>query len=274
MNPEALAGYDRRIGVRVEKRARRLRADRRAEPRGQRRRLRDRHDAMRSRRAGKCSPTGRRAAASPPSCAPSNGSKRTTGAAATSRKPSARFIQDAYAKWGVRYVLLAGDTDILPARYGYSGVRRPHRDATSRPTLYFACLDGNWNSDGDARVRRSGVSVSRSRATRPTSTPKCYVGRVPVEHAGRGRAPSSPRSMTYENPTQTSPTRTRLCSWARSSSRSTGTRRRRSLDGRRTFCEEMAAYPRWLHDDRALVRELHGLPGLVPAHARRRRSPR
>ncbi len=30
------------------------------------------------------------------------------------------FIRDAYAKWGITYVLLGGDTDVLPPRYGIS----------------------------------------------------------------------------------------------------------------------------------------------------------
>ena len=39
----------------------------------------------------------------------------------TDRAETVRFfIQDAYAKWGVRHVLLGGDTGEIPARYLYS----------------------------------------------------------------------------------------------------------------------------------------------------------
>ena len=56
------------------------------------------------------------------------------------------FIRDAYTQWAVRYVLLAADTDVIPARYGFSNFG----DDKLIPTdMYFGCLDGNWNKDGD-----------------------------------------------------------------------------------------------------------------------------
>ncbi len=60
------------------------------------------------------------------------------------------FISDAYALWGVEYVLLAGDTDVLPPRY-IDNTFYPTNGYTSIPCdLYFGCLDGNWNADGDS----------------------------------------------------------------------------------------------------------------------------
>jgi hypothetical protein len=57
------------------------------------------------------------------------------------------FIQDAYAKWGITYVLLGGDTDILPPRYALS---RYYLKPTLLPAdMYFACLDGSWNYNHD-----------------------------------------------------------------------------------------------------------------------------
>ncbi|HUV37472.1 MAG TPA: C25 family cysteine peptidase, partial [Patescibacteria group bacterium] len=57
------------------------------------------------------------------------------------------FIQEAYAKWGVEWVLLGGDTDVIPARYGLVMFYEP----TFIPTdMYFSCLDGTWNADGDS----------------------------------------------------------------------------------------------------------------------------
>ena len=57
------------------------------------------------------------------------------------------FIVDAYAKWGVEYVLLGGDTDIIPERYAfttyYGGELIPS-------DMYYSCLDGSWNADGDS----------------------------------------------------------------------------------------------------------------------------
>ena len=58
-----------------------------------------------------------------------------------------KFIQDAYANWGTTWVLLAGDSDVIPARYGYS----TYTGGEYIPTdLYYQCLDGNWNGDGDS----------------------------------------------------------------------------------------------------------------------------
>ncbi len=60
------------------------------------------------------------------------------------------YIQDAYAMWGVEYVLLGGDSDILPPRYIKNSFY-PTNGYTAIPCdLYFACLDGNWNADGDS----------------------------------------------------------------------------------------------------------------------------
>ena len=60
------------------------------------------------------------------------------------------FIRDAYEKWGIEYVLLGGDSDILPPRY-VDNTFYPTNGYTSIPAdLYFACLDGNWNANGDA----------------------------------------------------------------------------------------------------------------------------
>jgi hypothetical protein len=57
------------------------------------------------------------------------------------------FLQDAYAKWSLRHVLLVGDSEILPPRYAYTEI---FIEARTCPTdLYYSCLDGNWNDDHD-----------------------------------------------------------------------------------------------------------------------------
>ena len=64
------------------------------------------------------------------------------------------YISDAYAKWGIEYVLLGGDTDVLPTRYvrnDYYNTYDPLNGYTDIPCdLYFACLDGNWNANGNS----------------------------------------------------------------------------------------------------------------------------
>jgi hypothetical protein len=56
------------------------------------------------------------------------------------------FIIDYEANHGLVYVLLGGDTDVVPARtvwddLGYDGIRAD---------LYFSDTDGTWNADGDS----------------------------------------------------------------------------------------------------------------------------
>ncbi len=58
------------------------------------------------------------------------------------------FIRDAYQNWGTMFVLLGGDTDIVPPRY----IESSYYGQESIPAdYYYACLDGNWNYDGDSR---------------------------------------------------------------------------------------------------------------------------
>ncbi len=57
------------------------------------------------------------------------------------------FLQDAYEKWGINYVLLAGDTGIVPARFIHSYFKDPPEDIPAE--LYYASLDGSWNANGN-----------------------------------------------------------------------------------------------------------------------------
>jgi len=59
------------------------------------------------------------------------------------------FLREAYARWGLEYVLFGGDSDVLPARYATSTYYPPGGVTEIPADLYFACLDGTWNADGD-----------------------------------------------------------------------------------------------------------------------------
>ncbi len=87
-----------------------------------------------------------------------------------------RFLQDAYARWGTRWVLLGGDTEILPPRYGH--LLFP-TDSQIPTDLYFSCLDGNWNADGDSTFGDGFVSPS-NRGDDADLMPEVWVGRAPV----------------------------------------------------------------------------------------------
>jgi|GEM_PF-647275 len=55
------------------------------------------------------------------------------------------FLVDTYAEWGIEYVLLAADIDLIPMRYCY-----PSGHSNAVPTdYYYADLTGDWDSDGD-----------------------------------------------------------------------------------------------------------------------------
>ena len=86
-----------------------------------------------------------------------------------------RFIKDAYLQWGVTHVLLGGDTDILPVRYG----RTRFYNGNFLPTdLYFSDLDGNWNADGDSTYGEGLFANNPSDLC--DMLPEVWVGRAPV----------------------------------------------------------------------------------------------
>ena len=59
------------------------------------------------------------------------------------------YIRDAYNNWGIDYVLLGGDDDIIPSRTLYFGTDLQEEygagDMFGPSDLYYACLDGSWN---------------------------------------------------------------------------------------------------------------------------------
>nr|NQU93771.1 hypothetical protein [Bacteroidota bacterium] len=105
------------------------------------------------------------------------------------------FIIDAYQNWGVQYVVLGGDSDIIPIRFAWFG---PYWELAPKipngefipADMYFACLEGNWNADGDAIFGESDWSYSYIGL--PTQfpgedfdevdrLPDIKIGRIPVE---------------------------------------------------------------------------------------------
>ncbi len=87
------------------------------------------------------------------------------------------FIIDAYATWGTEYVLLVGDSgpsDGIPHR-GMYAVAYGTTETNLPSDLYFACLDGTWNDDGDGYWGEVGeadlyheLGVGRAAVSSPT----------------------------------------------------------------------------------------------------------
>jgi hypothetical protein len=80
------------------------------------------------------------------------------------------FIKEAYHGWGVEYVLLGGDHDIVPDRefYVFSG-----EDIFIPADLYYACLDDDFNEDNDSKWGEWIVD-------KPDLKAEVYIGRAPI----------------------------------------------------------------------------------------------
>lgn len=103
------------------------------------------------------------------------------------------FLQDAYATWGIHYVLLAGDTPEVPPRYLYSGY---HDGGALIPAdIYFACLDGTFNADKDSRFGEQPADA-------PDLYPELIVGRLPVSQPSDAAVIVN-KIIAYETPLNT-----------------------------------------------------------------------
>lgn len=92
------------------------------------------------------------------------------------------FIRDAYQKWGLEYVLLGGDTDVLPPRYARN-TYYPVNGQTMIPTdLYFCCLDGNWNANGNHYFGESAGTIYNPGDECDLAS-EVHIGRVPAAGA-------------------------------------------------------------------------------------------
>ncbi|MHC1769314.1 MAG: C25 family cysteine peptidase [Verrucomicrobiia bacterium] len=88
------------------------------------------------------------------------------------------YIRKAHNNWGVTYVLLGGDTAVVPCRYAYVSMGSLVSNPILPSDLYYGCLDGSWNRDNDSRWGESndgedGGDVDLLADVR--------VGRAPVE---------------------------------------------------------------------------------------------
>ena len=86
------------------------------------------------------------------------------------------FLRDAYTRWGTRWVLLGGDTEILPARYAHMTYPVSEPIASD---LYYSCLDGSWNADGDSSFADAYQGLSDP-GDDADLLPEVWVGRAPV----------------------------------------------------------------------------------------------
>ncbi|MBN2055797.1 hypothetical protein JW905_12790, partial [bacterium] len=92
-------------------------------------------------------------------------------------------IIDAYENWHTEYVLLGGDTGVVPFRAAFAmdceaGMAVDENDIPC--DLYFAALDGDWNADGDGIFGEVTDEVDL--------LAEICVGRAPVSDSPQARA--------------------------------------------------------------------------------------
>ncbi|PNX49946.1 MAG: hypothetical protein BV456_08380, partial [Thermoplasmata archaeon M8B2D] len=88
------------------------------------------------------------------------------------------FIKDAYINWNTRWVLLGGDKEKVPVRYLYDidGIQNDEEVIAS--DLYYQCLDGNYNYDGDGFW---GEKNDGENGNPIDLYAEVYIGRAPVD---------------------------------------------------------------------------------------------
>lgn len=106
------------------------------------------------------------------------------------------FLKDAYALWGVDYVLLGGDTEIVPARFASSTV--PGTPTVAPTDLYYACLDGSWNANRNGVWGEAAVSAANL-GDQADLFGEVYVARAPVRNVADVQAMVQ-KTVRYETP--------------------------------------------------------------------------
>jgi len=89
------------------------------------------------------------------------------------------FIRDAYNTWAttatpLEYVILGGDDEIIPIRQVFGNVGSTV-DYTMPSDLYYACLDGSWDDNGNGIYADENENIDL--------IPEISVGRMPAETA-------------------------------------------------------------------------------------------
>jgi hypothetical protein len=103
------------------------------------------------------------------------------------------FIKDAYANWETEYILLGGDTNIIPSRgtYGFVATDPITVDNNIPCDMYFVALDGSWNNDNDTFFGEGVYSAGSGSPQNGTAGDEAdlyaelYIGRAPVTTPGR-----------------------------------------------------------------------------------------
>lgn len=112
------------------------------------------------------------------------------------------FIKDAYQNWGTLWVLLGGDTDVVPDRIAWAmdceAGFYPDENYI-RCDLYFSDLDGSWDANGNHLYGEVGDSIDMY--------PDVFVARASCSNVSKAEALVN-KLLTYEkNPPVDYPTK-------------------------------------------------------------------
>lgn len=89
------------------------------------------------------------------------------------------FCIDAYNNWQTEYILIGGDHEFVPTRGCYA-TAEGHEDNTIPTDMYFGCLDGNWNDNGNSRF---GEVDDGPEGTEPDVYAELFIGRCAADDA-------------------------------------------------------------------------------------------
>ncbi|MDD4858552.1 MAG: C25 family cysteine peptidase, partial [Candidatus Krumholzibacteria bacterium] len=108
------------------------------------------------------------------------------------------YICAAYEQWGVEWVVLGGDTDVIPARFAYCSYYTGEFIPTD---MYYSCLDGTWNADGDSLWGEAYHSSSLP-GDEVDLYSEVYVGRMPASTLDEANILVN-KAIEYSTPTDT-----------------------------------------------------------------------
>ncbi len=90
------------------------------------------------------------------------------------------YLRDLYLYQGLRYALIGGDTGQVPMRLATTRFQaNPYFGIEVTTDLYFACLDGDWNADGDHQIGEGPFPDLGMEGDDADLYPEISVSRVP-----------------------------------------------------------------------------------------------
>lgn len=105
------------------------------------------------------------------------------------------FIKDAYENWNTKWILLGGDIEKVPIRF-LTDIDGQEKDETSLASdLYYQCLDGNYNYDGDTLWGEEFDGVNGQRID---LLAEVYIGRAPIDD-DEDLSAFVEKTLSYEN---------------------------------------------------------------------------